>query len=72
MVVVAVNGGVQGEFLLVGLWSDEDIAEIQGPGHPVMGLHERSLHVLAHRCVDEVCFQHQIIWTNHGLSDLLL
>lgn len=57
MMILAESDENQGKFLLVGLWSDEDIAESQGPGHPVMGLHERSLHILAHRCVDEVCFQ---------------
>ena len=44
----------QGDFLLVGLHSDEDITERRGTHLPLMDLHERSLSVLACSCVDEV------------------
>ncbi|KAJ9506284.1 hypothetical protein QJQ45_000066 [Haematococcus lacustris] len=44
----------QGEFLLVGLHTDEDVQERRGPHLPIMNLHERSLSVLACKFVDEV------------------
>lgn len=43
-----------GDFLLVGLHSDEDVSERRGPHLPIMSLHERSLSVLACRYVDEI------------------
>ncbi|KAK9097571.1 hypothetical protein Sjap_023068 [Stephania japonica] len=43
-----------GEFLLVGIHTDQTISEHRGSGHPIMHLHERSLSVLACRYVDEV------------------
>ncbi len=44
----------QGDFLLVGLHTDEDVTERRGPHLPIMNLHERSLSVLACKYVDEV------------------
>lgn len=44
----------QGDFLLVGIHSDEDVGERRGPHLPIMNLHERALSVLACRYVDEV------------------
>lgn len=44
----------QGDFLLVGLHSDEDVTARRGPHLPLMDLHERSLSVLACKFVDEV------------------
>ncbi|GBF90857.1 ethanolamine-phosphate cytidylyltransferase [Raphidocelis subcapitata] len=44
----------QGDFLLVGLHSDEDVANRRGPHMPIMNVHERALSVLACRYVDEV------------------
>ena len=44
----------QGDFLLVGIHSDEDVTERRGPHLPIMNLHERALSVLACRYVDEV------------------
>lgn len=44
----------QGDFLLVGLHTDEDVQERRGPHLPIMNLHERSLSVLACKYVDEV------------------
>ena len=44
----------EGDFLLVGLHSDEDVAARRGPHLPLMDLHERSLSVLACKYVDEV------------------
>lgn len=44
----------QGDFLLVGIHSDEDVECRRGPYLPIMSLHERSLSVLACKYVDEV------------------
>ena len=43
----------QGDFLLVGLHTDEDVSERRGPHLPIMDLHERCLSVLACKYVDE-------------------
>ncbi|KAK6789828.1 hypothetical protein RDI58_013628 [Solanum bulbocastanum] len=43
-----------GDFLLVGVYTDETISELRGDQYPLMNLHERSLSVLACRYVDEV------------------
>ncbi|AET05095.1 putative ethanolamine-phosphate cytidylyltransferase [Medicago truncatula] len=43
-----------GDFLLVGIHSDETVSENRGNHYPIMHLHERSLSVLASRYVDEV------------------
>ncbi|KAF6167305.1 hypothetical protein GIB67_043166 [Kingdonia uniflora] len=43
-----------GDFLLVGIHTDETVSEHRGTHHPIMHLHERSLSVLACRYVDEV------------------
>ena len=44
----------RGDFLLVGLHTDDSIAEARGRHHPIQTLHERALSVLACRYVDEV------------------
>ncbi|XP_057485706.1 ethanolamine-phosphate cytidylyltransferase-like [Actinidia eriantha] len=43
-----------GDFLLVGIHSDQIVSEQRGTHYPLMHLHERSLSVLACRYVDEV------------------
>ncbi|KAH9734618.1 hypothetical protein KPL71_017428 [Citrus sinensis] len=43
-----------GDFLLVGIYTDQIVSEHRGSYHPIMHLHERSLSVLACRYVDEV------------------
>ncbi|KAH9308979.1 hypothetical protein KI387_036890, partial [Taxus chinensis] len=43
-----------GDFLLVGIHTDQTVSVHRGPHHPIMNLHERSLSVLACRYVDEV------------------
>ncbi|CAE7249165.1 PECT1, partial [Symbiodinium sp. KB8] len=43
-----------GTFLVVGVYDDQTVNKVQGGGHPVMNLHERSLSVLACRYADEV------------------
>lgn len=43
-----------GDFLLVGVHTDEDVTERRGPHLPIMALHERALSVLSCRHVDEV------------------
>ncbi|KAL4524022.1 hypothetical protein Ndes2437B_g04820 [Nannochloris sp. 'desiccata'] len=44
----------QGDFLLVGIHTDEEVTARRGPHLPIMGLHERALSVLACRYADEV------------------
>ena len=44
----------RGDFLLVGLHSDEVVASVHGPGHPIMSLHERALCLLACKSVDDI------------------
>nr|CAB3462841.1 unnamed protein product [Digitaria exilis] len=43
-----------GDFLLVGIHTDQTISSTRGRHRPIMNLHERSLSVLACRYVDEV------------------
>ncbi|CAL9102403.1 unnamed protein product [Musa textilis] len=43
-----------GDFLLVGIHTDQTISATRGAHRPIMNLHERSLSVLACRYVDEV------------------
>ncbi|XP_021680438.2 ethanolamine-phosphate cytidylyltransferase isoform X2 [Hevea brasiliensis] len=43
-----------GDFLLVGIHTDQIVSEHRGKHYPIMHLHERSLSVLACRYVDEV------------------
>ncbi|KAG6546431.1 hypothetical protein Mapa_011979 [Marchantia paleacea] len=43
-----------GDFLLVGIHTDQTVSSHRGRHHPIMNLHERSLSVLACRYVDEV------------------
>ena len=43
-----------GDFLLVGVHTDEDVEERRGCHLPIMNLHERALSVLSCRYVDEV------------------
>ncbi|KAI3949624.1 hypothetical protein MKW98_020946 [Papaver atlanticum] len=43
-----------GDFLLVGIHTDQTVSEHRGNNLPIMHLHERSLSVLACRYVDEV------------------
>ncbi|KAL0914884.1 hypothetical protein M5K25_015271 [Dendrobium thyrsiflorum] len=43
-----------GDFLLVGIHTDQTISSTRGAHRPIMNLHERSLSVLACRYVDEV------------------
>ncbi|KAE8125964.1 hypothetical protein FH972_020724 [Carpinus fangiana] len=43
-----------GDFLLVGIHTDQAVSENRGNQYPIMHLHERSLSVLACRYVDEV------------------
>lgn len=42
-----------GDFLLVGVHTDDDVAARRGRGSPMLDLHERALSVLACRYVDE-------------------
>jgi len=44
----------QGDFLLVGLHTDDDVSARRGPHLPIMNVHERALSVLACKHVDEV------------------
>lgn len=51
-----------GDFLLVGIHTDEDVTERRGPHLPIMGLHERALSVLSCRYVDEVVIGGWVGW----------
>ncbi|CAH9102354.1 unnamed protein product [Cuscuta europaea] len=44
----------RGDFLLVGIHTDQTVSRHRGAHRPIMNLHERSLSVLACRYVDEV------------------
>ncbi|KAL5769849.1 hypothetical protein ACOSP7_014003 [Xanthoceras sorbifolium] len=48
------NARQLGDFLLVGVHTDQVVSEHRGNHYPIMHLHERSLSVLACRYVDEV------------------
>lgn len=48
------NARRHGDFLLVGIHTDQTVSEHRGANYPIMHLHERSLSVLACRYVDEV------------------
>ena len=43
-----------GDYLIVGLHTDPVVNRYKGFNFPIMNLHERTLSVLAYRCVDEV------------------
>ncbi|KAI6200579.1 CTP:phosphoethanolamine cytidylyltransferase [Aphelenchoides besseyi] len=43
-----------GDYLIVGLYNDQDINEYKGGNYPIMSLHERVLSVLAYKPVSEV------------------
>jgi len=44
----------QGSYLIVGLHTDPVVNRYKGFNFPIMNIHERTLSVLAYRCVDEV------------------
>jgi ethanolamine-phosphate cytidylyltransferase len=43
-----------GEFLYVGVWSDEVVQHFKGRSYPLLSLHERVLMVLACKYADDV------------------
>jgi len=43
-----------GDYLIVGLHTDPVVNRYKGYNFPIMNIHERTLSVLAYRCVDEV------------------
>merc|ERR1740128_430281 len=43
-----------GTYLIVGLHTDPVVNRYKGSNFPIMNIHERTLSVLAYRCVDEV------------------
>jgi ethanolamine-phosphate cytidylyltransferase len=43
-----------GDYLIVGIHTDEDINRVRGANHPVMNIHERVLSVLSCKYVNEV------------------
>jgi ethanolamine-phosphate cytidylyltransferase len=53
-VAILKTARAQGDFLLVGIHTDDEVAERRGPHLPIMALHERALSVLACKYVDEV------------------
>eukprot|EP01029_Cantina_marsupialis_P003593 TRINITY_DN134_c0_g2_i11.p1 TRINITY_DN134_c0_g2~~TRINITY_DN134_c0_g2_i11.p1 ORF type:complete len:423 (-),score=148.44 TRINITY_DN134_c0_g2_i11:123-1391(-) len=56
-----------GDWLVVGVHSDETVQKLKGVGQPFTSLHERVLNVLSNVNVDDV-----IIGANHMVSDELL
>lgn len=44
----------KGDFLYVGVWSDDTVNYFKGSNYPILSLHERVLMVLACRYVDDV------------------
>jgi cytidyltransferase-like protein len=58
----------QGDFLLVGLHTDEDVEARRGPHTPIMNVHERALSVLACKYVDEVRRAYVLCCAWHMLS----
>jgi len=60
----------KGDFLLVGIYSDETIADHRGPHYPVMKLQERVLSVLACRYVDEVIMGAPLVVTDEMVKSL--
>jgi len=57
-----------GDFLLVGVHSDEDVRARRGVGRPIMDLHERALSVLACRFVNEVVIGAPAVLTDDLLT----
>ena len=55
-----------GDFLLVGVHTDEDVTERRGRHLPIMNLHERALSVLSCRWVDEVVIGGWVIAAEAG------
>ena len=43
-----------GTYVIVGLHTDPVVNRYKGANFPIMNIHERTLSVLAYRCVDEV------------------
>lgn len=58
----------QGDFLLVGIHTDEDVTERRGPHLPIMNLHERALSVMACCYVDEVIIGAPVVITEDLLT----
>ncbi|GLI58512.1 hypothetical protein VaNZ11_000248 [Volvox africanus] len=54
----------QGDFLLVGIHTDEEVQARRGPHLPIMNLHERSLSVLSCKYVDEVIIGSPCVMTD--------
>lgn len=46
-----------GDYLIVGLFTDQDINEYKGGNYPIMSLHERVLSVLAYKVKMFLFFQ---------------
>ncbi|CAL2029997.1 unnamed protein product [Caenorhabditis brenneri] len=45
-----------GDYLIVGILSDQTVNQYKGSNHPIMSIHERVLSVLAYKPVNEVVF----------------
>ena len=52
-----------GDFLYVGVWSDDVVNRIKGNNYPILSLHERVLMVLACKYADDV-----VIGTPYSIS----
>ena len=58
-----------GDFLMVGLHTDEDVRARRGPHDPIMDLHERSLSVLGCRYVSEVIIGMAVVSPRDGKGE---
>jgi len=57
-----------GNYLIVGLYNDQDVNEYKGGNYPIMTLHERVLSVLAYKPVSEVIIGAPIALTEEMIN----
>jgi len=57
-----------GDYVIVGLHTDPEVNRYKGFNFPIMNIHERTLSVLAYRCVDEVVIGAPYCVTNEMLD----
>jgi ethanolamine-phosphate cytidylyltransferase len=60
----------QGDFLYVGIWSDEMVRYYRGGNYPLMCLQERLLMVLACKYVDDIVIEAPYIITEDLIKSL--
>jgi ethanolamine-phosphate cytidylyltransferase len=60
----------EGDFLYVGLWSDEMTSYYRGENYPLMSMQERSLMLLACKYVDDIVIEAPYIITEDLVKSL--